>query len=58
VRLIVFGEVFNLLNIANLSGYGGNIANPAQFGQPGERFSQIFGSGGPRAFQLSMRLNF
>jgi hypothetical protein len=58
VRLVVFGEVFNLFNIANLSGYGGNIANPAQFGQPGERFSQIFGSGGPRAFQLGMRVSF
>jgi hypothetical protein len=23
-----FGEVLNLLNIANLVGYGGNIANP------------------------------
>ena len=58
VRLIAFGEVFNLLNIANLVSYGGNIANPAQFGQPGERFSQIFGSGGPRAFQLGIRVSF
>jgi len=58
VRLTVFGEVFNLFNIANLAGYGGNIANSAQFGYPGERFSQIFGSGGPRAFQLGMRVNF
>jgi hypothetical protein len=58
VRLLLFGEVFNLFNIANLLGYSGNIANPAQFGQPGERFSQIFGSGGPRAFQLGMRVSF
>ena len=28
VRLTVFGEVFNLLNVANLAGYGRNIANP------------------------------
>jgi len=58
VRLVLFGEVFNLFNIANLVGFGGNIANPAQFGQPGERFSQIFGSGGPRAFQLGMKVGF
>jgi hypothetical protein len=58
VRLIVFGEVFNLLNTANLVQYDSNIANPAQFGQPGARFSQVFGSGGPRAFQLGMRVNF
>ena len=58
VRLTVFGEIFNLLNVANLSGYGGNVANLAQFGQPGERFTQVFGSGGPRAFQLGMRVSF
>jgi hypothetical protein len=58
VRLVMFGEVFNLLNTANLVQYGGNIANPAEFGQPGARFTQIFGSGGPRAFQLGMRVNF
>jgi hypothetical protein len=58
VRLIAFGEVFNLFNVANLLGYGVNIANSAQFGQPGERFTQIFGSGGPRAFQLGMRVSF
>jgi hypothetical protein len=58
VRLVLFGEVFNLLNTANLVGHGSNIANPAQFGQPGERFSQVFGSGGPRAFQLGMKVGF
>jgi hypothetical protein len=58
VRLVLFGEVFNLLNTANLVQYDGNIANPAEFGQPGSRFSQVFGSGGPRAFQLGMRVNF
>jgi hypothetical protein len=58
LRLVLFGEVFNLLNVANLVGYSGNIANPAQFGQPAERFTQIFGSGGPRAFQLGARVNF
>jgi hypothetical protein len=57
-RLVLFGEVFNLLNTANLVGYGGNLANPAEFSQPGARFTQVFGSGGPRAFQLGARVSF
>lgn len=58
VRLVLFGEVFNLFNTANLVGYSGNLVNPAEFGQPAARFSQIFGSGGPRAFQLGVRVSF
>ena len=58
VRLVLFGEVFNLLNTANLVGYGGNLANPAEFGQPGARSTQVFGSGGPRAFQFGARFSF
>ncbi len=58
VRLIVFGEVFNLLNTANLVQYGANLKNSAAFGQPGARFNQAFGSGEPRAFQFGARLNF
>ena len=58
VRLVLFGEVFNLLNTANLVGYSGNIANPSEFGQPDSRFSQVFGSGGPRAFQFGARISF
>jgi hypothetical protein len=58
VRLVLFGEVFNLFNTANLVGYSGNLFNPAEFGQPGARFSQVFGSGGPRAFQFGARINF
>ena len=57
-RLALFGEVFNLLNTANLVQYSGNIANPTEFGQPSARFTQVFGSGGPRAFQLGLRLSF
>jgi hypothetical protein len=57
-RLVVFGEVFNLLNTANLVQYSGNIAGIGQFGQPGARFSQVFGSGGPRAFQFGARVSF
>jgi hypothetical protein len=49
---------FNLLNTANLVQYSGNLSNPAAFGQPGARFTQIFGSGGPRAFQLGARVTF
>jgi len=58
VRLVLIGEVFNLLNTANLVGYSGNIANSAVFGQPGARFSQVFGSGGPRALQMGARVSF
>jgi hypothetical protein len=57
-RLLLLGEVFNLLNIANLSGYGGNLAQPSSFGQPGSRETQVFGSGGPRAFQFATRFSF
>jgi len=58
VRFVLFGEVFNLLNTANLIQYSGNIADTAPFGQPGARFTQVFGSGGPRAFQLGSRISF
>jgi hypothetical protein len=57
-RLSLIGEVFNLYNAANLSGYSGDLTNPASFGQPTSRFTQVFGSGGPRAFQLGARVNF
>jgi hypothetical protein len=53
----VFGEVFNLLNTANLSGYVDNLLAPS-FGQPSARFSSIFGTGGPRSFQLGTRVSF
>jgi hypothetical protein len=58
VRLLLLVEVFNLFNTANLVGYGSNLTSPATFGQPNARFSQIFGSGGPRAFQLGARVTF
>ena len=57
-RLMLFGEVFNLFNTANLVNYSGNLLEPSTFGQPAGRFSQVFGSGGPRAFQLGTRLSF
>lgn len=57
-ELNVFGEVFNVLNIANLTSYGTNLLEPSAFGQPASRATQVFGSGGPRAFQFAARLSF
>jgi Carboxypeptidase regulatory-like domain len=57
-KLTLMGEVFNFLNIANLSGHSGNLANAATFGQPTRRVDQVFGSGGPRAFQFGARISF
>ncbi len=57
-ELNVFAEVFNALNVANLTGYGTNLLDPSSFGQPASRITQVFGPGGPRAFQLGARLSF
>jgi hypothetical protein len=56
-RLSLIGEVFNVYNKANLTGYSGDLTSTA-FGQPTNRASQVSGSGGPRAFQLAMRASF
>jgi hypothetical protein len=56
-RLSLIGEVFNLYNKANLLGFSGDLTSPA-FGRPTSRATQVFGSGGPRAFQLALRLAF
>jgi hypothetical protein len=58
LRSVVFVEVFNLLNTPNLVGFGMNLRQAGSFGQPTARFSQVFGSGGPRAFQLGARVTF
>ena len=58
VRLVLFGEVFSLSNTADLVGYGGNLANPPEFGQPGANSTQVFGSSGPRAFRFGARISF
>jgi hypothetical protein len=72
VKLLVIGEGFNIFNVANLTGFSGTLDawvrpvgttpghDPATFvfGQPTGRLNAIFGSGGPRAFQLGARLNF
>jgi hypothetical protein len=62
-KLSVFGEVFNVFNIANLGGYSFNldqVSDPQTlaFGQPTSRAGQVFGSGGPRAFQIGARIQF
>ena len=54
----VFGEVFNAFNYANLGGYSFDLTDPSGFGVPTSRAGQIFGSGGPRAFQFGARLEF
>ncbi len=62
----VLAEMFNVLNIANLSTYGTALdtvaANPAtqafKFGQPTQRSIQTFGQTGPRAVQVGGRSTF
>ena len=59
-RLQIFGEFFNILNVANLT-YGSFTLNaPTTFGQPTGRVGQssTFGSGGPRAIQFGGRFSF
>jgi hypothetical protein len=55
---LVLAEIFNVLNNANLVGFGSNLARPATGGQPNARFNEVFGSGGPRAVQLGARVTF
>ncbi|MBL8236968.1 MAG: TonB-dependent receptor [Bryobacterales bacterium] len=57
-KLNVFAEGFNIFNIANLGGISNSLNNPAAFGVPTSRAGQVFGSGGPRAFQLGGRFSF
>jgi hypothetical protein len=72
IRFSLVGEAFNLLNIANLTGFsgtlqgvlrptaaGGTATNPTfTFGQATGRVSPVFGSGGPRSIQVAARLSF
>lgn len=57
-KFSIFGEMFNVFNVANLGGYSFNLSNTATFGQPTSRAGQVFGSGGPRALQLGGRFSF
>ena len=74
VRLNLIAEGFNIFNIANLAGYSGSLGSAAwirptatapgmpnpnnNFGRATSRVSPIFGTGGPRAFQVAARVNF
>jgi hypothetical protein len=72
-NLQAFGEVFNLFNKENILGTGNanysgffNVLVPDQnnpnltsaFGRPASGAGGVFGSGGPRAFQLAAKLTF
>ena len=57
VKLLLYGEVFNAFNLANVGGQSNNLRDSG-FGQPTSRASNIFGSGGPRAFQFGARIQF
>ncbi len=71
VRLNLIGEGFNIFNVANLTGFSGTLdqyvrpvgttpgRNPDfAFGQATGRVNSIFGTGGPRQFQIAARLSF
>ncbi len=56
-KFSVFGEMFNIFNVSNLSGFNFNV-NSGSFGQPTQRAGQVFGSAGPRAVQVGGRFSF
>jgi len=58
IRLTLCAESFNVFNIANLGGYAFDLNNPNAFGKPTSRASQVFGTGGPRSWQLAARFSF
>lgn len=57
LTLSVLAECFNVFNIANLTFYN-EVLNEPGFGEAAQRTSNIFGTGGPRAFQLASRITF
>ncbi len=57
LKLKLYGEVYNTLNYANLGGYNNDLTS-STFGQPTSLPSQLFGSGGPRVFQVGARVEF
>jgi len=57
MRVSIFGECFNIFNIANLTNYNAALNAPG-FGEATQRTPNIFGTGGPRAFQFGSRILF
>ncbi len=57
VRVSLIGEAFNVYNGSNLSGHTGDVTSAA-FGQTDKPRHQVFGSGGPRAYQLATKVSF
>jgi outer membrane receptor protein involved in Fe transport len=64
-RLEPIVEVFNVFNTTNILGVSntnfsgfGNVLGTPNFGQPVTTAGGVFGSGGPRAFQLAARFTF
>jgi hypothetical protein len=57
LRLSLIGEVFNLFNVANLTGFSG-LLNQPNYGLPSARAAQVFGTGGSRAIQFAARFVF
>jgi hypothetical protein len=59
-KLSLYGEVFNALNIGNLTGYGTALSqnSATTFGIPTGRAGQVFNSSGPRAEQVGARIAF
>lgn len=67
IKLDLIGEVFNLFNIANYRDEAnvnqvldveGTPAGSATFLAPAGRGTNVFGTGGPRAFQFAAKLRF
>lgn len=65
VKLDLIGEVFNLFNVANLTGVTdfilpdeGTPPDQITFLRPAQRSTSVFGTGGPRAFQFAAKFRF
>ncbi len=65
VHIEGMGEIVNLFNVTNILGVSntnysgfGNVLGSSSFGRPLTTAGGVFGSGGPRAFQLGARVTF